>query len=374
MAKLPSLAQESLMPRSSRIALITLALAAALLLGQARPPRSAGLINLQLQDADADLAALGSQDDLLQKDKRAELGPQALPLLKKQNQLIDELAHADPASAPNQYFRQIKIMAALSLLGDEETTKRLDALAKTGGPKEAAAAKIGQTLRDWYNTSTDAESQKKLIDSLDTLIKANPKDDLLTAAAFEMKAHSLASPDLADTLDEILLKDAASPAALAFRLVPKIGRPMTVLGSQLTAAGTAGPAFTTASWKGKVILVYVWRMGDRTARQRLGPLKTLLAARHDKGLEALGIASEPNLKDLVAYLQERELTIPQLVDPKNPAWHPLNAQWQIDHLPRLYIIDRNGILRATNPPDDQLPTLLDQFIEEKPAPATQPKK
>ena len=360
-----------MLPR--RVSLIILAAAAALLMGQAKPPRSAEVLNAQLQDADSDLAAIGSQDDLIRKDKRTELGPQAVPLLKKQNQLIDELARASPADAPSQYFRQLRNMATLATLGDEEAGKRLDALAKSGTPKEAAAAKIGQTLRDWYNTSGDAESQKKLVDSLTAMVKLNPRDDMLTSAAFEMKSHGAASPELADTLDELIRTECKSDAALAYRLVPKIGQPMTVAGAQLSAAG-AGPGFSSAMLRGKVILVYVWRMSDRNARQRLGPLTKLLADRHDKGLELVGVASAGNLKDLAVYLQERGVSFPQVVDGKNPASNHLISEWQIDRLPRQYIIDRAGILRAINPADEQLGEQLDQLLDTRTPAATQAKK
>jgi hypothetical protein len=100
-------------------------------------------------------------------------------------------------------------------------------------------------------------------------------------------------------------------------------------------------------------------------------LVKLYQENHDKGLEVLGVSSDSDRGALVSFLKDHpEMVWPQLFTP-NPsgAWHPLTKRFGIDSIPRVYLIDRAGLLRSLQTSQEEEEALVQQLLAE-PAPAT----
>ena len=354
-----------------RLLPIGLALVSLLLLGQARPPRSPNIISTDLNDTEAKLPDMWK---MLHKDKNADAAATAIPILKKANQLIDELVKADPSVAPRQQYHAIHNLVLLAILGDDESAKRLDTLAKSSAPSTAHYGKVARLVRDWWTNAGDANAQKKILDNAKSLAKANPKDDFLTFALIDMHEHGAAVPDLATAVEDIIYSDLQSDAALRYKAAPHVGRALAFSGPILGPNMTFNSTFKSAAWKGKVILVHIWRYDNKVSRDQLALLKKILDGAKDKNFEIVGVSCEHNVTDMITYLKEHQITWPQLVDPNSLGWNPLVGQWQTS-VSQCFIIDRAGIVRAKEPPFEKLDEILAPILDEKaPPPATPAKK
>ena len=119
-----------------------------------------------------------------------------------------------------------------------------------------------------------------------------------------------------------------------------------------------GKDFELAQWKGKVVLIDFWSPNSAT---EIPYLTELYKAAHAKGLEIVGISIDQDAKELKAAIKENEIPWPIISDHKGFDG-AIAKRWGILSLPRLYVIDRKGIIRAVNPKDDELPALIAKLL------------
>jgi peroxiredoxin len=158
-------------------------------------------------------------------------------------------------------------------------------------------------------------------------------------------------------------------AAQVKDLVKKIDRDKEV--SALLKAGNepfpietkdiAGKDFELAAWKGKVVIIDFWSPSSAT---EIPVLTELYKSNHDKGLEIVGISLDQDANELKSAVRENEIKWPVISEHKGFDG-ALARKWGVLSLPRMYILDRKGIIRGVNLKESELIALLDKLLSQK---------
>ena len=123
------------------------------------------------------------------------------------------------------------------------------------------------------------------------------------------------------------------------------------MGKPLVIEGTTsdGQVFSTADWKGKVILVDFWATWCPPCMAALPELKKAYADLHPKGLEVIGVSSDADPQNFRAFLQDnKDMPWPQLHRPADQGTAPVALKLGVDRIPTMFLIDKKGICRAVN--------------------------
>jgi len=299
---------------------------------------------------------LESPQVLLDPQKRAEIAPKVIPPMKKLVALFDELGSVEPTAKGQAMAAQRQLLAMLAVMGDEESTNTLE---KRANGKESAQWKATLLLVRWWQANKDAEAQGKILDELEALAKAHSKDEQLAPMVAMFTEQAAANDELRDRADKIVLNDLKSQAAAdmadgikaAAKLRALVGKPLNLEGSTVD-----GSKFSTADWKGKVVLVDFWATWCPPCREELPRVKKAYADFHKEGLEVLGVSSDRSEVALKAFMTENpDMPWPQLFDSAAASkknWHPLAETNGITGIPTMFLIDKKGIVRTITARDN----------------------
>jgi thiol-disulfide isomerase/thioredoxin len=151
-------------------------------------------------------------------------------------------------------------------------------------------------------------------------------------------------------------KEKARAARLAL-----VGKPLEIKGQMLD-----GQEFSTAQWKGKVVLVHFWASWCPDCRKELPSVIAAYQKLHAQGLEMLGISSDRSADALKAYVKEHpEIAWTQVyATPAENGRHPLNNTYSVDWIPTLFVIDKKGVCRSIDG-DKELAEVTAKLLAEK---------
>ncbi len=327
---------------------------------------------------------LTGPEDFTKQAKREELKAAIVPALNETLKYADELARFPhpTAQAQGQDIRR-EMLLLLALYDDPAAIAALESAVKGADADEAMSAKSSQMVILWWKAADRADEQTKILDEMTTLARDNANDDKLATALDRMSQIGAANPELSERALNIIINDLKGPKAHSIaqeiamqemmskkeihykeqqaKLDENVGKPMNIEGQTVD-----GKAFTSADMKGKVILVDFWATWCPPCVAALPKLQEFYAANHDKGLEIIGVSSDNDIESLKGFLADnKELTWTQLVNTTSDELHPIATKLGIDMIPVLLVIDRNGILRATNGVENYQ-ELVAKLLDEKP--------
>ncbi|HEY0008879.1 MAG TPA: TlpA disulfide reductase family protein [Tepidisphaeraceae bacterium] len=309
-------------------------------------------------------AAIPSIEALSDPLIREKIAPEAIGAAKQILAEIDQLAAAQPMNKDQWEGARLPYEALLYTFNDAPTKTRLEAEASAGESFSAIWAQSTILQGGWFLAGSNAQQQTKVVDALEKLAGAHPENKTLTGLAFAF-SNAGATPELSVRL-ETLLGTMRNPAAEQIKPMIEARRKLRTLVNQpLIIAGKTpdGRPFSTADWKGKVVLVDFWATWCLPCIVALPDLKETYEAYHDKGLEIIGVSSDYSANDLTQFTAKEKMLWPQIFDPTAAAaqeWHPVAKELGVMAIPTLFLIDKKGIVRSVTAEDykELIPKLL----------------
>lgn len=332
--------------------------------------RTRGEVGNDLAAATDELKALiPSEGTLHNAAKRDEIRARAGSVLKRLDALLVELVtpnyktlSPDKVQLSKETCR-LRYQPQLVAIGDADTIAMLNQQAKGADAEESHIARailaLGHAIgaddetgevaaaREMASVLKDAPAQQAVDVAASNLIRVKPFSEpqrLQTVAVFKDFQGEFVTAAIRDT--------AATNAQKAFE-----NKPIVLAGETIN-----GKQFSTASLKGKVVLVDFWATWCGPCVAELPRVKKLYAQYHDKGFEVVGVSCDNKPDTLMSYLAAHpDMPWTQLFDVNKPGWHPLATQLGITGIPTMYLIDKNGVCRtveARENMEDLIPKLL----------------
>jgi thiol-disulfide isomerase/thioredoxin len=288
------------------------------------------------------------------------------PLIRRRQVLTTELSALSPQWAAKTRFPILRDDAELAYFNDNGAIAAVEARTKSSDPSVVIDGQLAQALRAWWLANGKPQEQTAILDAMQKLATAQPRNDDVAGVLIRMIETSPATVALGQRANNLVCKTMKSPVASEYAAKSnKLFTPLVVSGTNIKGSTTS-----TDKWKGKVVLVDFWATWCPPCRESLPGLVKLYQENHDKGLEVLGVSSDSEAPALASFLKDHpEIVWPQLFTANGSgAWHPLTKRFGIEGIPKVYLIDRAGLLRSLDSYGQREEALVQQLLAE-PAPA-----
>lgn len=123
-----------------------------------------------------------------------------------------------------------------------------------------------------------------------------------------------------------------------------------------------GDSLTLSSLKGKVVMIDFWASWCGPCRRAVPGLRTIYDKYKSKGFEIYGISLDTDKTDWNVAVRQDKVTWPQVIDVSGK----IAGDWNVNYIPNVFLLNKEGKVIATDFSHDQLETLLKKEIGLKP--------
>ena len=311
--------------------------------------------------ADADWKDVTALDAGPQQRAESNTAVRALVVAHLQRQETALRTFLNRHAADSRAFEaRMRLARLLQLRGDFEDSpalraegrRLLEALARTATPEQRAEVDFAEiTLRMREMRQPTEARREALLAAVRAFQTAHPADRRLAALLTETATLFDAQP----RTKEALLTDAqrlASDEELRSRIADDLRR-VRMLGSKISLSFTSvqGRAVRLEELRGAPVLVIFFAGFSPPSTAALAAVQRSLAELPAGSVHVLGISLDPSRNACLALLKARGLAWPVACDEKS--WEsPVVRGFGINALPTVWLLDREGNLRALNALED----------------------
>ena len=307
---------------------------------------------------------------------RTHLDEAASSIIAAAKESVRSAASDDEAAQRMQVA--IEALQLIGLLGEVDTNaqteKLLDGLQSVGRPAVAGAIiklRLARQLQQWNRL--DAASREKTIDRfIADVNQAGLNLELadLIMRLVERLEYAHESELASRAINELLPAFRESTEPQIQRRTPLLeGVVRRLPGNALELEGTLleGGTLEWDSFRGKVVLVDFFASWCRPCRAEVPNVLANYRAYHDQGFEVVGVNMDDKRGNAEAYVQQAGFNFPTLFsdDPEATGWdHPMGRKYGVTALPRVILVDKDGVIVSTVARGPMLGTLLRELLGE----------
>jgi hypothetical protein len=306
---------------------------------------------------------------------RKEAAPAAIPLLRQAIGIMDEMYAVGPATKADARKNHYHLLAILAFLDDKKAIAELDDARESNNREVARFGRHAWYLTQWWRNADDEKRSSEVLSELETLAKENPNDDDITSLLVQIREEGTVNPEQTKRIESIITEHLRGPFALkvidqlkaADKRKTLLGKPLT-----LTCPTLAGKPFTTASLKGKSILVHFGMTTCIPWEEEQTRLLQIYQTVDPRKLEFVTVLCDTKQEDVQQYLDRHtDIPWPVLRDKEQPELFA--AQYGIEDFPTTLVIGPDGIVEQVDvTPSQRLIDALTAAPATAPVPATQP--
>jgi thiol-disulfide isomerase/thioredoxin len=287
--------------------------------------------------------------------------------VEQKAEFIGELlkSYPDSPELPDLILERWIPMSQSAPKADAANAEIESVLTKSKNEKLVTEAAFVKAVIEFRKAGSDAEAPT-LLPIAEEFIKKAPKDPrgamILNMVASKMtdvaKANEILSRIEKDYPDSQVVKKIAAER----RVKEAIGKPFKI---EFTEA-IKGSQISSATLKGKVIIVDFWATWCGPCVAEMPKMKELYAKYKDKGVEFIGVSldapkSEGGYDKLKAFVEKNKIEWPQYY--QGNGWESdFSMSWGISAIPAVFAVDADGNL-FSNDARGKLEELIPELLE-----------
>jgi peroxiredoxin len=313
--------------------------------------------------------------------------PGVIAHFNKLEKVIDQLLERKLENSTRVQASSFKfeVLSLLQEFGDEAAPQRraeyIASLGKSEIPELAdMGRRFGFLLQIEGLPEASDEQRQQVVDDIAAYLQEGEIGSRQVGLAMQAAEFlEKVAPETAITAYNVFAKyiETAKDPELASiaKLMSGTARRLELPGHPIEVAGTTtdGMEFDIKGYKGKVVLVDFWATWCPTCIEEMSNVLDNYEKYHAKGFEVVGVSLDESTENLNQFLETNKLPWVTLIEEdeakRGPA-NPIAANYGINALPQLILVDQEGNVVALNPYGDKLDDLLAQLLgppDEKPA-------